>query len=290
MKILIFLFFLIQYTQTQEDNNVTISKNNTGVNLNATVVPKNITEGLNMTTTNTTDVIDLNERDIVLEKEIQHDKEVLSGIKNISADVYDLDTVVSTEQAEWEQKISEFDAAEIITLDIPAHQSETLYEHIDHIPSIIKLAYVINQEGAIISFKIRDPNNILIYKHSKSSAYFHEFTASVAGEYQFILDNSSSKLKQRVSFAIHQGNSTNTHLSRDNLDNVYFKLVNITRSIKVGDFTSRMLSKKYDAKYDVIKNHNKNIVLLSLVEIALMILIFFLQLFYIKKVAKNNTV
>jgi hypothetical protein len=148
---------------------------------------------------------------------------------------------------------------------------------------------MIVEENASINFEIRNPNNTLINKHGKTNVYFYEFTALQPGEYQFVLTNPRSDDDKRVTFAIHQGNNTNTHLSHENLNNVWNKLLDITSLLKTSSFTSKMLSKKYDAKYEAIKEHNNNIVLLSLFEIALMIFIFFLQLLYIKRLAKNNT-
>jgi hypothetical protein len=138
-----------------------------------------------------------------------------------------------------------------------------------------------------INLKIIGPDNKLINEVTEAF-YFYEFIATLAGEYQFILTNSKSEIDIRVSFAIHQGKDTNTHLTHENLNSIWDKLLDITNKMKKSSFTSKMLSKKFDAKYDIIKIHNRNIVLFSLIEIALMIIIFFLQVFYIKKLAKNN--
>ena len=67
----------------------------------------------------------------------------------------------------------------------------------------------------------------------------------------------------------------------------YTKLKSVNRLVRKSKFTARLLSKKYDSHYENTLKHNRNIVLLSLIETAIMILIFFFQLFYIKKLANK---
>jgi hypothetical protein len=71
------------------------------------------------------------------------------------------------------------------------------------------------------------------------------------------------------------------------MDKFYSRLKSVNRLAKKSSFTARLLSKKYDSHHDNTLRHNRNIVLLSLVETAIMMLIFFFQLFYIKKLANK---
>lgn len=74
------------------------------------------------------------------------------------------------------------------------------------------------------------------------------------------------------------------------MDKFYSKLKSVKRLAKKSSFTARLLSKKHDSHFENTLRHNRNIVLLSLVETAIMILIFFFQLFYIKKLANKISI
>ena len=116
---------------------------------------------------------------------------------------------------------------------------------------------------------------------------FYDFVADTKGEYIFSLDSRMNKDKIRVTFGIHQGNSTNTILSHEHLHNVWEKIRLINKSLKSSKFTAGLISKKYDAHYDFAEKHNRQITLMSIVETSLLIVIFFFQLFYIKRLANN---
>ena len=96
-----------------------------------------------------------------------------------------------------------------------------------------------------------------------------------------------NKDKIRVTFGIHQGNSTNTILSHEHLQNVWDRIGLINKSLKSSRFSAGLISKKYDAHFDFAEKHNRHITLMSIVETTLLILIFFFQLFYIKQLANN---
>jgi hypothetical protein len=106
MKLLIYLFYTILCQNTN-------------------IYDQTTNESLN--TTAETDIIDLNQRDIELEQETQYEKEILTDIKYINETKKE-DPKLSKLQKEWEDKISEFDAAEIITLEIlKGHTEVNLY-------------------------------------------------------------------------------------------------------------------------------------------------------------------
>jgi hypothetical protein len=146
---------------------------------------------------------------------------------------------------------------------------------------------VVNDENSKIDFSIIDPNQKVIYQSNAKIHLFYEFNATLPGEYIFQLDNRKNDEMKKVTFAIHQGNSTNTDLSHELLKKVWDKIKVINRNIKSSRFTARMLNKKYDAHYDITLKHNRHIVMFSIIETSLMILIFFLQLFYIKRLANK---
>jgi len=101
------------------------------------------------------------------------------------------------------------------------------------------------------------------------------------------LENSQNKNNLKVTFAIHQGNSTNSHLMHEHLQNVWDKINAINKSLKSSRFTAKLLSQKYDSHFEFAQKHNRDITLMSIIETAFLILIFFFQLCYIKRLANK---
>jgi hypothetical protein len=165
--------------------------------------------------------------------------------------------------------------------------TQLLFDPITEIPSQIKLAFVVNDEDTYIDFNIINPQQETIFTAPAKGHLFYDFIADTKGEYIFSLDSRMNKNKIKVTFAIHQGNSTNTLLSHENLKNVWDKINLINKSLKSSKFTAGLLSKKYDAHYDFAEKHNRQITFMSLVETMFLTLIFFFQLFYIKRLASN---
>src|SRR5690242_17332182 len=107
-----------------------------------------------------------------------------------------------------------------------------LFEPIHEIPSLIRLALFVNEESSKIDFTIIDPNEKVIFSQEEKIHIFHEFNATISGEYKFILSNQRSDESKRITFAIHQGNSTNSHLSHEQLDKLWEKILKVDKQIK----------------------------------------------------------
>ena len=64
-----------------------------------------------------------------------------------------------------------------------------IFDPIYEVPSLIKFAYIVNDDSVGLDFELLDPNQNVILKESSKSHIFHQFNATIAGEYIFTLDN-----------------------------------------------------------------------------------------------------
>jgi hypothetical protein len=162
-----------------------------------------------------------------------------------------------------------------------------IFNPLNDIPSHVKIAFVVSDENTFIDFEIISPDQKTIFKAYEKAHLYHNFNVTQPGEYIFSLDNRNNDQSTRVTFAIHQGNSTDTHLTHEQLNQVWENIKLINKKAKNSIFSSKILSKKSDAHYEHVKSHNRKIVFLSIFETAIMSLIFFFQLCYIRSLANK---
>jgi hypothetical protein len=162
-----------------------------------------------------------------------------------------------------------------------------IFDPLNEIHSHIRVAFIVSDENSLIDFEITSPSQKRIFQALEKSHLYYSFNVTEPGEYIFSLDNRNNDQSTRVTFAIHQGNSTDTHLSHEQLNQIWEKIKIVNKQAKKSIFTAKLLSKKSDAHYDHVKSHNRKIVFLSIFETAIMSLIFFFQLCYIRSLANK---
>lgn len=145
-----------------------------------------------------------------------------------------------------------------------------------------------NDERDRIDFRIYDPQGKLIYKVEDKIHIFYKLNATITGEYVYIVDNKINDIPLKVTFAIDQGHSCDLKLSKEHINSTHIMLKNIKHLIKNAKFAARFLTKKYDAHYEHVQNHNKNFFFYAMIETFVLLLIFFFQLCYIKSLINNK--
>jgi len=105
---------------------------------------------------------------------------------------------------EWEDKMSDFNPAEMMTFEILARSTIEFFEDIHEENSYIRGAYFCSsEEGQKIDFSIRDPSgNIIFERIDKPEAVFY-FTGKSLGHYHFTFTNSKIMESYYVTFAVH---------------------------------------------------------------------------------------
>lgn len=136
--------------------------------------------------------------------------------------------------------------------------------------------------------KIIDPKENIIFSIKEKIHIFYDFIANITGKYIYIIDNKMNDFPLKLTFAIHQGSSTDELLNKEHINSTYSILQNIRKKTKNARFAARLLTKKYDAHYEYVEKHNRNFFLYAMIETFTLILIFFFQLCYIKNLIKNN--
>lgn len=145
-----------------------------------------------------------------------------------------------------------------------------------------------NDEKDRIDFRIYDPQGKLIHKIEDRVHIFYKFNATLTGEYVYVIDNKINDIPLKVTIAIHQGHSCDLKLNKEHINSTQSMIQNIKHLIKNAKFEARFLTKKYDAHYEHVQNHNRSFFFYAMIESFALILIFFFQIYYIKSLIINK--
>ena len=272
MKINSILIFIIYFIYVYSDNLYEIKKKREKKRL----IPKgfNLTEKLNKVNNSFT------KRNSIKNK---IKRAILSKTFNISKMILKSKYKKKDEarrRKKFEKLISKFDDDHWINFEINKGNKEIIYEDINDNISFY-YAFIINDSKEKIKFTFKEPKT----KDEKGAFYsvtenyfYKKFKTNKNGTYKFIFNNRKNR-NLKVSFALkyRMKYSNLTEIDRiGNNMNKISKYLNIMRA------KENLINKLTKSQFDAVNKHNKNIVIYGIIEIFSMIIILFVQLFYIK--------
>eukprot|EP00340_Litonotus_pictus_P001093 CAMPEP_0170517858 /NCGR_PEP_ID=MMETSP0209-20121228/3696_1 /TAXON_ID=665100 ORGANISM="Litonotus pictus, Strain P1" /NCGR_SAMPLE_ID=MMETSP0209 /ASSEMBLY_ACC=CAM_ASM_000301 /LENGTH=318 /DNA_ID=CAMNT_0010803211 /DNA_START=1 /DNA_END=954 /DNA_ORIENTATION=+ len=192
----------------------------------------------------------------------------------------DMDTEVESEEelSELEKELMDFDPHDILTVVIPKKSHHNFYVETTK-PSIkIKASFHVIEEEEEIDYKINLPDNSQYLHIKKESHDFSIFQANSTGLYTFSLLNKYSSGDVKVSFAVHSEDHTDHFFNKTHMDYINTQLDSLDK--KTGNFWNlyKIFNENTQAHHSHTKKHNKSIVVFSLVETAVLIMVFYFQL------------
>ena len=180
----------------------------------------------------------------------------------------------------FEKLISKFDYDHWINFEINKNSKEIIYEEInDNID--FYFAFIINDSKDKIRFTFKEPK-----KQDEKGAFYtvnenyfyKKFKTNKTGTYKFIFNNRRNK-NMKVSFALKYKMKSKNLTEIDRIGNNMNK---INKHLNIIRAKENLINKLTKTQFDAVNKHNKNIVIYGIIEIFVMIIILFVQLFYIK--------
>ena len=167
-----------------------------------------------------------------------------------------------------------------INFEINKNSKEIIYEEInDNID--FYFAFIINDSKDKIRFTFKEPK-----KQDEKGAFYtvnenyfyKKFKTNKTGTYKFIFNNRRNK-NMKVSFALKYKMKSKNLTEIDRIGNNMNK---INKHLNIIRAKENLINKLTKTQFDAVNKHNKNIVIYGIIEIFVMIIILFVQLFYIK--------
>ena len=272
MKINSILIFIIYFFYVYSDNLYEIKKNKEKKRL----IPKgfNLTEKLNKINNSFTNRSSFKKK---------FKKSLLSKALNISKMILKNKYLKKDEERrrkKFEKLISKFDYDHWINFEINKNSKEIIYEEInDNID--FYFAFIINDSKDKIRFTFKEPK-----KQDEKGAFYtvnenyfyKKFKTNKTGTYKFIFNNRRNK-NMKVSFALKYKMKSKNLTEIDRIGNNMNK---INKHLNIIRAKESLINKLTKTQFDAVNKHNKNIVIYGIIEIFVMIIILFVQLFYIK--------
>ena len=197
---------------------------------------------------------------------------------------------IKLQREECENRLSNIVFNEFLSISIPGKSIETLYQNITNF-SKLTLSFYISDEQKQIHFTFSGPNKKgqtnLIKTFRKRNCLYFEYDIKIFGQYSFILNNYQNSENTELLFLMHLTNLKSDKLGSEKIDKISGYLQEIDQNINNMIMKQGIINKKTNAHNDSVNKHNKQILIYSIVEVIVLLLVFFVQGFYVKKLVNK---
>jgi hypothetical protein len=192
---------------------------------------------------------------------------------------------------EWEQHMSDFVPADMITFEVPPRFTEILYEDIKTVPSKIRGAYFVSSSlNSDIDFTILDPKKKSIFRRNGKKEGIFYFDSESTGTYTFIFNNRKWMETKQVTLAVHCGNSSDDLLSAKDLTPMETQLQQADRLLREIQAETRFAYKRQETHYRTTKTNHSKVFYIALIECLAILGTTAWQVYYIKRLLDNRRI
>ena len=192
--------------------------------------------------------------------------------------------IIKKEREECEKQLHNFTFSDFMSISIPGKSSEVLYQNITNTSKIV-FGFMLSDETKQIDFTFSGPNengrSIIINSFKDKNCMYLEYEVKYIGLYTFFINNHKNSDDSEVNFAINLG-LPNDNLGTKKLDKISGILHDINKNVNNMRTKQGLINKKTEAHNDSVNKHNSEILLYSIIEVFVLIIVFFGQTIYIK--------
>ena len=275
MKIYSILIFIIYFFYINSDNLFEIKKKKEKKKL----IPKsfNLTEKLNKINNS------YPKKNVFKRKFKRLKKDLISKTLNVTRMITNRINLknVTRKRKKFEKLISKFDYDDWINFEVNKFSKEIIYQEIDENINFF-FAFIINDSKEKIRFTFKEPqkkNEKGAFFSINENFFYKKYKTNKNGTYKFIFNNRKNNKNLKISFAL-KFKMKNENLT--DIDKIGNNINKINKYLNIIRAKENLINKIAKNHVDVVNKHNKNIVIYGTIEIFVMIIILFVQLFYIK--------
>jgi hypothetical protein len=136
-------------------------------------------------------------------------------------------------------------------------------------------------DSETIDYKITLPSKKLFHDIESENHDYVNFNATEKGLYTFILINNRAKDTIKVTFAVHAGLNMDGYFNKKHFSTIRGEFIKAKHLSRQLEGTKKVWNMKFSKHLDKANSHNRSILIFSLVESAVLILIFYFQLKYV---------
>ena len=192
---------------------------------------------------------------------------------------------------EWEEHMHDFEPSDLLTITVPSRTEEVFYEQVEEVPSKIRGAFYIGSgEKKKMDFWIVKPSEEAIFvRQDKNEGIFY-FLAEERGLYSFVFSNKRYWETKDVTFAIHFGNHSESHIEAEHLDPISESLHLAESSLKDLDTELKFSAGRQEAHNRSVRDSLQTNYWIAAVECLCIVSLSFAQIYFIKKILDNKRI
>ena len=192
--------------------------------------------------------------------------------------------IIRKEREECEKQLHHFTFSDFMSISIPGKSSEVLYQNITNTSKII-FGFMLSDETKQIDFTFSGPNehgrSTIIKSFKDRNCMYLEYEVKYIGLYTFFINNHKNSDDSEVNFAVNLGLPSDK-LGTEKIDKISGILHDINKNVNNMRTKQGLINKKTEAHNDSVNKHNSEILVCSIIEVFVLIIVFFGQTFYIK--------
>ena len=191
------------------------------------------------------------------------------------------------DREEFERQVGNFSFSNLLTLMVKSHEGESLYENITSVPTTMRIAYMVNHPTKVIDFTVSGPlknGKKGIIKNIKAKNHaFIELEITSPGLVTFFLNNYKYKENSKITFALNADQKEDKTIETKSFDEMSERLKFVDNRINELRMKGNLVVRKIEGHNKSASKHNRSIIILTVIEVIVMVMIFIIQSYYLRK-------
>ena len=190
---------------------------------------------------------------------------------------------------DWETYMADFEPEDMLTINIAGRREEIFYENIIKTPSFVRGAYYIGSgDKKTIDFWVVTPSGQVMNRTDSRNEGLFYFNAEEPGIYQFVFSNARNWEMKDVTFAIHFGDHSDDHATKEHLDPLHQNLNKALRQMKNLYSEAKFAIGRSDSHNITVESSMSSNMWMAILETCVIIALAGAQIYFIKRILDNK--
>ena len=191
------------------------------------------------------------------------------------------------ERSKFDAKLVKTKFDEVIQISLQKGESETLYLDLNSFVNI-KIAFLLTDVEDKVYYLFSGPDSrgrtSILYKAYDKNYLFHEYETLRKGEYIIEITNRGKKECELMLFVKDHNEMKKDTIDTQKIDRISMLLTEIDNNVNNLRNKKKMEVRQVNSHNDKVDANNRSIVIYSIIEIFTMIIVFFIQSYYISSI------
>ena len=222
----------------------------------------------------------------------EEEKTIHEHIKEIEIEESTKEAEARKEKEEWERQVGNFSFSNFITIMVKSHEAESIFENITSVPATLRIAFMVNHPTKVIDFTLSGPlkngKKGIIQHVREKNYYFIEHTVETPGLFTFFINNYRYKDNAKVTFALNSNSKEEQTIETKSFDAMSKRINIVSNKMNELQMKGNLVVRKIEGHNKSASKHNRSIIILTILEVFVMLMIFIIQSYYLRKLLNKS--